>query len=871
MSHLSDVDAIQGERVEFQELFKRSTGFSPYPYQSRLAQTSSLPALLIAPTGVGKTEAAILSAWLWRRRYHPDDEVRRSMPRRLVYCLPMRTLVEQTHQRVSHWLEGLGLSDSIPVTTLMGGQLQREWHLCPECDQIIIGTQDMLISRALNRGYATSPFRWPWEFGLLNNDCLWVVDEVQLMGSGLPTTTQLQAFRDQIGVAFPCQTLWMSATVAPHWLRTVDFDAPSDESILTLDSEDLASPDLLLRQHAVKTLSQLDASSQGVMYDTAALAQSVRELHKPGGMTLVVVNTVARAQALYTALCRLTSGPELVLVHSRFRPVERRSRNEEVVTPVPEASAGRVVIATQAIEAGLDISSRVLITELAPWPSLVQRFGRCNRKGEYEHAEVYWLDLSSSEAAPYSPDALDRARERLVSLRDQSVAPGLLPHFEDTLRHESVLRRRDIMSLFDTIADLSGSYLDVSRFVRGAGDADVSVFWRRWHGDAPPSDLPAPGSDELCTVPAAELRLFLSGKKGGRRAVEAETGEDNDVEAAEGESRDESAASPEQAATRQRQAWRWNHTFGQWERVYGNDVYPGMTVLLHVTAGGYLSERGWDVSSREPVIPIVPIDDELPQESIDDESSNTELPVWVSLRSHSREVRDECARLLQVLNASSLTDEMQAALVVAAHYHDLGKAHPVFQKTMLSNLHPEERERRAGVQWAKQGTGTQPGGRHSRPHFRHEVASAVAALALNSSLRGPAADLCAYLVAAHHGKVRLAMRSLPRSRDQAPDERYLLLGFPVRTDDGIEEANTHADRLPSVDLGDGVVTQAVEVDLSLARMGVSPEGEHSWLERTLRLLDWLGPFRLAYLEALLRVVDARVSRAEQQGGGPLHD
>lgn len=39
----------------------------------------------------------------------------------------------------------------------------------------------------------------------------------------------------------------------------------------------------------------------------------------------------------------------------------------------------REVVATQAVEAGVDVSARVLITELAPWSSLVQRFGRCNR------------------------------------------------------------------------------------------------------------------------------------------------------------------------------------------------------------------------------------------------------------------------------------------------------------------------------------------------------------------------------------------------------------------------------------------------------------------------------------------------------------
>lgn len=50
---------------------------------------------------------------------------------------------------------------------------------------VLVGTQDMLLSRALNRGYGMSRFDWPVHFGLLNQGCHWIVDEVQLMGPGL--------------------------------------------------------------------------------------------------------------------------------------------------------------------------------------------------------------------------------------------------------------------------------------------------------------------------------------------------------------------------------------------------------------------------------------------------------------------------------------------------------------------------------------------------------------------------------------------------------------------------------------------------------------------------------------------------------------
>jgi hypothetical protein len=80
----------------FDELFCEATEIKdgPYPYQRRWATEGELPSLVSVPTGMGKTAGAILS-WLWRRRY-ADETIRNATPRRLVYCLPMRVLVEQT-------------------------------------------------------------------------------------------------------------------------------------------------------------------------------------------------------------------------------------------------------------------------------------------------------------------------------------------------------------------------------------------------------------------------------------------------------------------------------------------------------------------------------------------------------------------------------------------------------------------------------------------------------------------------------------------------------------------------------------------------------------------------------------------------------
>lgn len=213
----------------FSDLFRTVTKLTPYNYQERLAAQLIASRILRIPTGAGKT-AAIILAWL-----HRLSEGQPDAPRRMVYCLPMRVLVEQTVDLAREWIKKLELP--VGVATLMGGEVEEKWEVNPELPYIIVGTQDMLFSRALNRGYAMSRYRWPSHFGLLNNDCLWVCDEVQLMGDGLATSAQLAAFRERFRTFKNCPTIWMSATVDAQMLKSVD--SPEAPEIFELQPEDL--------------------------------------------------------------------------------------------------------------------------------------------------------------------------------------------------------------------------------------------------------------------------------------------------------------------------------------------------------------------------------------------------------------------------------------------------------------------------------------------------------------------------------------------------------------------------------------------------------------------------------------------------------
>ena len=112
--------------LNYRTVFEKASGLpSPYDYQCRLAcgpaATASDPAslrngtacgsqIIQIPTGCGKTAAVVLS-WLWNRALQPTTDARKCWPRRLVFCLPMRTLVEQTRDNVRDWLAALEAAD----------------------------------------------------------------------------------------------------------------------------------------------------------------------------------------------------------------------------------------------------------------------------------------------------------------------------------------------------------------------------------------------------------------------------------------------------------------------------------------------------------------------------------------------------------------------------------------------------------------------------------------------------------------------------------------------------------------------------------------------------------------------------------------
>lgn len=177
--------------------------------------------------------------------------------------------------------------------------------------------------------------------------------------------------------------------------------------------------------------------------------KAVKDTLDNGGKVLWVCNTVADATCVYDEAGQFGNDVNRILFHSRFCYRHRVNRQNEILAAFNEDEAPCLAVTTQVCEMSLDISADLLVTALPPFPALVQRMGRLNRRFPPENpdgAQCLVYDYDGMDGRPYLRADLKAARDsvkklaekrQVLSQRDLKNALDEMPEEVDDIKFHS--------------------------------------------------------------------------------------------------------------------------------------------------------------------------------------------------------------------------------------------------------------------------------------------------------------------------------------------------------------------------------------------------------------------------------------------------
>lgn len=372
---------LETHRIEdgLRELFQELTDFKAYDFQvevaRRLLEGENL--VLVSPTGSGKSWVSLL-AFIYAKRSGI------AFADRLIYAFPLRTLTTALYQQYGEYLK----QEDLKATLQIGGMERGEGDPFFDKGDVIFTTIDQLLS-----SYIGVPVSLPQRLanmpaGALIGSCV-VFDEFHLLEPDKALATTLDLAEQLRPYA---QTLLMSATFSGKGIEEIQSRAHAGRREV--------SPGELRRQGRPETRRKFVWTGQELT------AEAVLDGHR--GRSIAVCNTVDRATELYRDLIALAKergvGDQILLLHSRFLPEDRKSIERKILNLFHKTSQERaILVATQVVEVGLDISSEALHTEAAPASAIFQRAGRCARFGGNGTVYVYDLPVTASGQRSTSP------------------------------------------------------------------------------------------------------------------------------------------------------------------------------------------------------------------------------------------------------------------------------------------------------------------------------------------------------------------------------------------------------------------------------------------------------------------------------------
>lgn len=352
-----------------------------YPFQESVYHllTNGRSVILQAPTGAGKTRAALypfLRAW----------EQNADFPRKCIYSVPLRVLANQFWEEYQQRTHNFGFVQPLDVSIQTGARSEDSKLE----GNLIFTTIDQTLSNFLNIPYALSLNQGNLNAGAVLSSYL-VFDELHLFDPETTLQTTLHLLRLLRGVV---PFLVMTATFSAEWIKAL--------------AKELDAEPLVVSAEEASAIPSQQKTRRIQAVDSELTAKQVIAAHR--NRSIAICNTVDRAQTLFDGIRGLVdSDVEVRLLHSRFLRSDRERsedwlRREFGKDRSKQTVDSAILIATQVVEVGLDISSETLHTELAPAASIIQRAGRCARyQGEEGDVFVYRLPLDKKGGPSYAP------------------------------------------------------------------------------------------------------------------------------------------------------------------------------------------------------------------------------------------------------------------------------------------------------------------------------------------------------------------------------------------------------------------------------------------------------------------------------------
>jgi len=745
---------------DFEIAFKILTGNSPFPWQTELYcrfLAGDIPSSVNIPTGLGKT--SVLALWLLALTKAPHK-----VPRRLVYVVNRRTVVDQTtaeaeslraalnrpelatlSQRLND-LCALPCEAPLAISTLRGQFADNgEWREDPARPAIIVGTVDMIGSGLLFSRYTVGFKTRPLHAGFLGQDALLVHDEAHLEPAFQTLLEEIAAEQDRADLR-PLRVLALTATSRAE---TVPF---------TLTDADRENTTVRKRLEAVKRLSLVALSNDDKLDE-----RIVEKAKCLSGAVLVFVRSVESALKIADSLDKGENKGYVIPLTGTMRGMERDdlvkdSRFQRFLGRIESSGSHTVfLVCTSAGEVGVNFSADHCVCDLSTYESMAQRFGRVNRFGTRDDSTItVFHEINFGKRKPESNEIvktpMDIARERTLAVLQTlngDASPKALAEHPATDAFSPVPEIRvatqvqfDAWSL-TSIRETIAARPPVAPYLHGEAEWQAPETHLAWRDDRDFEHVADPETflelfplrpQELLRDTtqriAAKLQKLVSSKtnlpkawllsEDGRVSTFQLSDFDKDRDAADLE--DATLIFPVSLGGLENGLFTGK---GSASDVSGIDRHESDT--RDFTAA-YVMDLTGETDEPRFLHWFKPTDTRSRRAS--DTSSGT-----VSLDAHTAAVT---ANARAIAAALALPADLQAAVVAAAAHHDDGKARAHWQRAIGNRAYPD-------VVLAK----SSGEARSSAEVYRHEFGS----LAWNADAPD-ASDLAVHLVAAHHGRAR---------------------------------------------------------------------------------------------------------------------